>query len=185
LKKRVDIRLLLKIALELFEDNYSIEKSFNQILEWQEKLSITTIQEIFQKLRNFVTLNMMKEWQECQIGIVPAQDGIPRVEVDETHLLHSDGQPVWLFGMYDRGTQDVRLIVVGNDRSSNTLLPLIRSHVFTCTVLIHLTGSRITEQEYTLTVGERTLLILLLKKWAMPTAELCTVTQEVFFTPTT
>ena len=53
------------------------------------------------------------------------------MEIDESHILRSSGTAIWVFGLYDRGTKEVRLCVVGNDRSRNNLLPIIQRHVFT------------------------------------------------------
>ncbi|HRP37607.1 MAG TPA: IS1595 family transposase [Candidatus Dojkabacteria bacterium] len=50
------------------------------------------------------------------------------VEVDETLFCHIEGTQIWVFGILDRATREARAFVV-KDRSSETLLTLIKEHV--------------------------------------------------------
>ena len=52
-----------------------------------------------------------------------------RVEIDESHIMRTNGQAVWLFGIICLRSGDVRLKVVGNDRSREALLPIIEMYV--------------------------------------------------------
>jgi len=63
---------------------------------------------------------------------VPPQHQYPVVEVDESLFAHTTQhgvrQQVWVFGIFDRGTQQCRMFVVPN-RSAETLEELIQEHV--------------------------------------------------------
>lgn len=62
--------------------------------------------------------------------------GVPCVELDESLFGHfgSDDRvesQLWVFGIYDRGTSEIRIFVVENDRTQEKLIPLIQANVQT------------------------------------------------------
>ena len=61
----------------------------------------------------------------------PAEDGKPRVEIDETELIGNSEKILWLFGIIDRGTKDARIFSVMDNCSKENLLPIVGKNVHT------------------------------------------------------
>ena len=56
---------------------------------------------------------MIENWKTEKLGNTSAENGIPKVEVHETHFLRSLLDAVWLLSMNDRESKCTRLFVVG------------------------------------------------------------------------
>ena len=55
-----------------------------------------------------------------------------------------------MFGFYDRGTNDIRIFFVDNNRTKETLLPIIKKNVYTIILTLMM---KYTLQEFSLTVS--------------------------------
>lgn len=58
-------------------------------------------------------------------------DSRSAVEIDECLVTHIQGVQMWVVGIFDRGTNDVKLILVENNRTANNLENIILAHVYT------------------------------------------------------
>ena len=61
----------------------------------------------------------------------PCDDGLCKVEIDESKIVTYDGNVRWMFGIADRGRFDVRIFFVNDNRSRETLLPIVKKYVNT------------------------------------------------------
>ena len=51
-------------------------------------------------------------------------------QIDESLNTSNDCMQTWVFGIYDRGTKDTRMFVIGNDISGNKLFLIIEELVY-------------------------------------------------------
>lgn len=78
-------------------------------------------------------------WQTKWLGTEPEEeDWKIRVEVDENHILRSNNTSILQFEIYCQDSNDVRLVVIDNDRSKEMLLLLIEKYVRTDIVYCNL-----------------------------------------------
>ena len=74
---------------------------------------------------------MYKYWRNNLIGTEPTNDGKSRIEIDESSFITTNNTTTWLFGLVDRATYEIRIFYVDNNRSRETLLPIVRNNVYT------------------------------------------------------
>lgn len=51
------------------------------------------------------------------------------MEIDESFITHINNIQMWVLGIFDRGTKDVKIFLVENDRSKRKLENLIKLYV--------------------------------------------------------
>ena len=92
------------------------------------KTNIIKFDRIFsEKIKNF----MHKSWKDNWLGIEPYENGKSYCEIDESKIISYNGEVRWMFGIYDRGTKEVRIFFVDNNRTKETLLPIIKENIYT------------------------------------------------------
>ena len=64
---------------------------------------------------------MHKTWAENKLGIEPGPNGKSYCEIDESKIINYNNETRWMFGIYDRGTNDIRIFFVDNNRTKQTL----------------------------------------------------------------
>jgi len=69
-------------------------------------------------------------WNENQLGIEPSDSGKLSCEIDESKIINYKNETRWMFGIYDRGTKEVRIFYVDNNRTKESLLPIIKKNIF-------------------------------------------------------
>ena len=74
---------------------------------------------------------MHKTWKDNLLGMEPWENGKSYVEIDESKIVSYNGEVRWMFGLYDRGSKEIRIFFVDNNRTKETLLPLIKDNVYT------------------------------------------------------
>ena len=90
-----------------------------------------TINKIFQNLRNKIRINMHNEWKEKLLGLEPSDNGVARVEIDESKIIGNYEKTIWMFGMIDRADKNARIYCVLDDRSQENLMSYVRNNVYT------------------------------------------------------
>ena len=73
---------------------------------------------------------MHKIWKENKLGIEPYKNGKSYCEIDESKIINYNNETRSIFGIYDRGSNDVRIFYVDNNRTKETLLPIIKKYIY-------------------------------------------------------
>ena len=60
----------------------------------------------------------------------PCKNGKSYYEIDESKIINYNNETRWMFGFYDKGTYNIRIFFVDNNRTKETLLPIIKKHVY-------------------------------------------------------
>ena len=74
--------------------------------------------------------HMHNEWVNNLMAKEPCINGKSQIEIDESKVINIDNQKRWMFGICDRGNYDIRIFYVNNNRTRDTLLPLILNNVY-------------------------------------------------------
>ena len=74
---------------------------------------------------------MHKSLNENKLGIDPYINGKRYSEIDESKIINYNNETRWMFDIYDRGSNDVRIFYVDNNRTKETLLPILKKHIYT------------------------------------------------------
>ena len=74
---------------------------------------------------------MHKMWNQKKMGLEPTDRGKSYCEIDESKIFNYNNETRWMFGIYDRGTKERRIFFVDNNRTKETILPLIKNNIFT------------------------------------------------------
>ena len=74
---------------------------------------------------------MNKNLGENKLGIEPCENGKSYCEIDESKAITYNNETRWMFGIYDRGSKECRIFYVDNNRTKETLLPIIKNNIFT------------------------------------------------------
>ena len=64
-----------------------------------------------------------------KMGLEPNDRGKSYCEIDESKIINYNNETRWMFGIYDRGTKEIRIFFVDNNRTKETLLPLIKKNI--------------------------------------------------------
>ena len=51
-------------------------------------------------------------------------------DIDESKVINNNNKTRWMFGIWDRGNYDIHIFYLNNNRTRDTLLPLILNHVY-------------------------------------------------------
>ena len=71
------------------------------------------------------------DWASNLISTEPCINGKSQVKIDESKVINIINQTRWMFGIFDRGNYYIRIFYVNNNRTRDTLLPLIINNVYT------------------------------------------------------
>ena len=74
---------------------------------------------------------MHENWKNNILGYDISEGGVPRLEIDESKIIGNQNKVYWMFGIIDRSTKDCRVFCVLDNRSRETLIPLVIKNVFT------------------------------------------------------
>ena len=94
-------------------------------------MSRKLVSKFFNIIRIKIKNKMHKKWNENQLETEPWKNGKRYCEVDESKIINYNNETRWMFGIYDRGTNEVRIFFVDNNRTKETLLQIIKKHVYT------------------------------------------------------
>ena len=133
---KTDIRILYFLLFYNFVDNKSVKDSYLNCKELSKQLKIKnvtkrSVSKFFNTIRVKIKNKMHKKWEEKQLGIEPCTNGKSYCEIDESKIINYNNETRWMFGIYDRGTNDIRIFFVDNNRTKETLLPIIKKNVYT------------------------------------------------------
>ena len=133
---KTDIRILYFLLFYIFIENKSIKDSYLNCKELSKQLKIENVtKKIISKFFNTVRIKiknkMHKNWEANQLGTEPCKNGKSYCEIDESKIINYNNETRWMFGIYDRGTHNIRIFFVDNNRTKETLLPIIKKHVYT------------------------------------------------------
>ena len=65
------------------------------------------------------------------IGNEPAENGVPRIEIDESEIIGNQNNIIWMLGLIDHADKEARAFCVLNNRTKENLLPIIERNVLT------------------------------------------------------
>ena len=133
---KTDIRLLYFLLFYNFIENKSVKDSYLNCKELSKQLKIENvtkriISKFFNKIRIKIKNKMHKKWEEIKLGTEPCHNGKTYCEIDESKIINYNNETRWMFGIYDRGTYEIKIFFVDNNRTKETLLPIIKKHVYT------------------------------------------------------
>ena len=57
---------------------------------------------------------MHKVWSNNPLGSEPAENGVPRIEIDESEIIGNQNNKIWMFGLIDRVDKEARVFCVMN-----------------------------------------------------------------------
>jgi hypothetical protein len=135
-KTKTDLRILYFIIFYCFNENKSLKKSYLNTKEFCkdlkiESISISNISKIFLFLRKKIKDRMHHDWENNLMGTNPCENHKACIEIDASKLINYDGHTRWMFGLVDRGNYDIRIFFVNNNRTRDTLLPIVKKNVYT------------------------------------------------------
>ena len=115
-------------------ENKSIKLSYINCKEFTNKLGLESISKaniikFYRIVREKIKNVMRKKWKDNLLGTEPCENGKSYCEIDESKIISYNGEVRWMFGLYDRGSKDIRIFFVDNNRTKDTLLPIIKNHV--------------------------------------------------------
>ena len=64
------------------------------------------------------------------MGLEPTIDDKYRIEIDETKVIANDNITRWVFGLVDKGSYEVRIFYVNDNRTKETLLLIIKKCLY-------------------------------------------------------
>ena len=125
------------LIYDCFLYNLSANKAFIEYQKFKEIIevgdySLLNIQKFYRKIRSRIKERMHKEWKQVKLASEPCNGGIPRVEIDESKIIGNSEKVFYMFGIIDRYDNNCRVFCVLDNRSRETLLPIIEQNVETC-----------------------------------------------------
>ena len=70
-----------------------------------------------------------ENWNKNLMVCEPCDDGLYKVEIDESKIETYDGKVRWMFGIANRRRYDVRIFFVDDNRSHETLIPIVKKYI--------------------------------------------------------
>ena len=133
---KTDLRILYFLLFYNFVENRSINQSYLNCKEstkqlWFESISNANIIKFYRVIREKIKNTMHKTWKDNLLGMESCENRKSYVEIDESKIVSYNGEVRWMFGLYDRGSKEIRIFFVDNNRTKETLLPLIKDNVYT------------------------------------------------------
>lgn len=131
-----DIRILYFIIFYNFIERRSIKQTHYNCIEFSKKLNLETIsKKNISKFMNIIRIKINNffhaYWNINQIGIETTNDGKIRLEVDESKIITYDNQVRWMLGIVDRGSKEIRVFYLNNDRTKKKIMPIIIKNIYT------------------------------------------------------
>ena len=135
-KIKVDIRMLYFLIFYNFIENKSVKLSYINSKEFAKQLKLDyitkkSVSKFFKILHKKIKTKMQKTWKETMLGMEPCQNGKSYCEIDESKIINYNNETRWMFGIYDRGSKDIRIFYVDNNRTQETLMPIIKNNIYT------------------------------------------------------
>lgn len=96
-----------------------------------EKPSQNNIAKLYNVLWRTIKIKMHKDWSKNYLGIELSEGGVPRIEIDESKIVGNENRIYWMFGMICRASKKCRIYCVLNNRTRDTLLPILKANVTT------------------------------------------------------
>ena len=133
---KTDLRILYFLLFYNFVENKSINQSYLNCKEstkqlWFESISNANIIKFYRVIREKIKNTMHKTWKDNLLGMESCENRKSYVEIDESKIVSYNGEVRWMFGLYERGSKEIRIFFVDNNRTKETLLPLIKDNVYT------------------------------------------------------
>ena len=125
---RLTLIELTRLIIHYFINKISIKETVSAT-----GVSYKTISKLFATVREYISDIVRLGYEDSPLGVVAQEapnedDQVPVVEMDESLFSHFGRQQVWVFGIFDRGSNEIRAWVV-RDRSAGTLLRLVQDHL--------------------------------------------------------
>ena len=123
-----------------------------------ESVSQQNITKLFSLIRSRIRIKMHENWKNNFLGTDISEGGVPRLEIDESKIIGNENKVYWMFGIIDRSSKECRVFCVLDNRSRETLLPLVTKNIYTYDDLAQFNKKRIFtnilfQQGYILIVG--------------------------------
>lgn len=133
---RMSLISIYFLIYECFITYKSISKATQEHQEFikhidVESVSQQNISKLFSLLRTQIRIKMHENWKNNILGYDISEGGVPRLEIDESKIIGNQNKVYWMFGIIDRSTKDCRVFCVLDNRSRETLIPLVIKNVFT------------------------------------------------------
>ena len=117
-------------------NNLSSNKSYNEYIKFNAcinagNVSKNNIGKLFRVIRNCIKKKMHDDWKKNRLGNDISSGGVPRLEIDESKLLGNQTKVYWMFGIICRASKKCRIFCVLENRTKESLLPLIKNNVDT------------------------------------------------------
>ena len=128
---RIQLNALYYLIYNCFLNQYSINKTYNEMLNFTKLLGIVNINmhliiKVFREVRRAIKVYFHKKWETTKLGMEPAEDGKSRIEIDESKIIGNDTAVLWMFGLIDWADKEARIYCVMIDRTSDNLLPIVK-----------------------------------------------------------
>eukprot|EP01022_Parablepharisma_sp_SALTPOND_P031850 TRINITY_DN8191_c0_g1_i1.p1 TRINITY_DN8191_c0_g1~~TRINITY_DN8191_c0_g1_i1.p1 ORF type:complete len:351 (-),score=-13.02 TRINITY_DN8191_c0_g1_i1:40-1092(-) len=128
--KKIPLMILARIVYH-FASAHCAVVSYKEIIK-HTAINIKTVWKVYKEIRQEIAKAYAAHWGLRQLG---QGNG---VEIDETLFTHTMSEhnrvQVWVFGIYERSTGDIRCFLVEN-REWNTLAPLIEANISPGTII--------------------------------------------------
>ena len=133
---KIKLIVLYFIIYECFLINSSTKKTEIEVRAFCEKFTLdkpsqNNIAKLYNVLRRSIKIKMHKEWSKNLLGSEPSEGGVPHIEIDESKILGNENRIYWMFGMICRASKKCRIYCVLNNRTRDTLLPILKANVIT------------------------------------------------------
>ena len=69
---------------------------------------------------------MHKIWSLHPLGSEQAENGVPRIKIDESKIIGNQNNIIWMFGLIDRADNEERVFCVMNNRTKENLLQILK-----------------------------------------------------------
>ena len=144
---RMSLVSIYFLIYECFINNKSIAKSYIEYQEFKNHINVDSISQIiisklYSILRTQIRKTMHANWSINMLGENISTGGVPRLEIDESKIIGNQNKVYWMFGIIDRSNKDCRVFCVLDNRSRESLLPIIIKNVYTYNDLSQYNTSR-------------------------------------------
>ena len=65
------------------------------------------------------------------MGMKHTEDGVVKIEIDESEVIENSQKTIWMFGIVDRSNKNARVFSVLDNRRKGNLFPIIVKNVYT------------------------------------------------------
>jgi hypothetical protein len=133
---RMSLISIYFFIFDCFINNISANKAFNEYEKFKGiidagDVSLKNIQKLYRIIRHKLMASLHKYWEKNQLGKEPSDGGVSRIEIDESKIVGNQNKVFWMFGIIDRFDKECRIFCVKDNRTKETLLPLVKDNVWT------------------------------------------------------